>query len=368
MKIFLFCFFSVPILLGKSPSLDLSESILYLNEKKAIKKFQPLLDQKLPSSLDVRIQSILKKLFRTQGYSAGGVVLLDPKTGQLLGLGSYDRRWQKDPNFQILTKAQLPAASLLKIVTLAAFLSKNDQPIDTEFRYRQTCQVLTPSTWFPHERLDRSKMSLKKAFAKSCNSVFGRLVVQLGYEPFKDELKKFGFFQPLGGNVVTSASHVDFYPKSEMLSGDLAALGSGLGFSKISLIHAALMSAPFANSGHWVKPTLSSHSEKSVSALFPVGVIEQLKKAMNETARSGTAKRFFQTETLLPLVEQNLIGLKTGTLCRYRSRDLVTLTTGYVLESPIGPYVFSTAVLTANRYRFNASRLAARVISALDGL
>lgn len=359
----MFCFVLSCLLFFSSQAF--AEILLHASLSKRLHQLPPFGDQFYQTNLDLDAQKKLKALFESQGSSSGGVVLIHPLTGKIWAAETYHHlKSLKQEDW--LTKPLLPAASLMKIVTLAAALSDLNLSIEDSIPYRKTCSQLTPSAWFPHAKRDRARLQLRSAFAKSCNAIFGRLAVEVGFERMAFYLKKFGFFRPLGGDLVSFPTHLLWPEPQNLLSGDLAALGSGLGFAKISLLHAALLSAPLVNGGNWVTPRLSTDLVQKKPLQLSDEVLSQMRESFRETLLTGTARRVFQNSSLKKKIEKGSIGLKTGTLCQFRTRRHVTLTTGYVLESSYGPYVFSTAVVSGRKERGNAIRLARKVLETFS--
>lgn len=226
----------------------------------------------------------------------GSIVVLDPKTGQILTAVS-DRRSFEEGGTPAFEERREPA-SIAKLITTVASLRAGFDP-DAEIA-AMTCNghrvYNGVRLYCPY--IARRLRGLDRAMAISCNLAFADLGVQVGRRRMLEEQRRFGFDNlhgPFpGGRILTPQGN----------DRQLADLSIGLEAADITPLHAALLAAVMANDGVMPVPTLI-HAEDVEdgwlgfkSRLLPPTagrrVIEPewlpiLLSAMKEVAENGTA-------------------------------------------------------------------------------
>jgi peptidoglycan glycosyltransferase len=224
------------------------------------------------------------------GGQLGGVVALQPGTGQILavaGLGIDDLQ---------------PPGSTFKMITLSGVLQAG---------------IANPHTTFPyatHATLDGVKLSnangeecggsLALAFAVSCNSVFTPLGVKLGAPRLVAMAEAYGFNHPPGVPGAVEST----LPAASRIQGELEVGSTAIGQGEVqaSPLQMATVAATIADGGHRPQPTfaLSAHP-RSVASATSASVARTVRRLMIGVVREGTG-----TSAAIPGVT---VAGKTGT-------------------------------------------------------
>ena len=211
----------------------------------------------------------------------GGVVAIDPRTGQILALASYpsydpnvlathngnqlnkvDAQLLKaagDPLFNRATQATFPPGSTFKIVTSSTLLTQSPSTtINTkvaspaQLTLPQTTHVLTND--LGEVCGDGSgEVPLITAFAQSCDTTFGKIGIQVGASALNTMAGKFGMNDPNLTIPLPVAQSNYVIPPSEALTA-FSAIGQ---FSDtVTPLQEAMFAAAIANGGTLMKPYL----------------------------------------------------------------------------------------------------------------
>ena len=190
----------------------------------------------------------------------GSIVLLSPRTGEVLAAVSDPRTLKREGGTPALEQRREPA-SIVKLITTAAGLRAG---LDVEreiarMRCRGAKRYAGSILWCSY-RAGRLR-SLDRAMAVSCNIAFANLGMLTGKHRMTKELRRFGFDKP-------SHAGIEFGRMTGKLTSqrDLADLSIGLEMLDVTPLHAALVAAVFANHGVMPEPRLF-HSEVGVLGL-----------------------------------------------------------------------------------------------------
>ena len=233
----------------------------------------------------------------------GGVVAIDPRTGQILALASYpsydpnvlathngnqlnkvDAQLLKaagDPLFNRATQATFPPGSTFKIVTSSTLLTQSPSTtINTkvaspaQLTLPQTTHVLTND--LGEVCGDGSgQVPLITAFAQSCDTTFGKIGIQVGASALNAMAGKFGMNDPNLTIPLPVAQSNYVIPPSEALTA-FSAIGQ---FSDtVTPLQEAMFAAAIANGGTLMKPYLVQQvtaSDLSTVQTTPQSVLSQ---------------------------------------------------------------------------------------------
>ncbi len=207
------------------------------------------------------------------GGALGGVVVLEPSSGQVLAVAG------------IGLEGLQPPGSTFKIVTLTGALD---------------AKIATPRTVFPyatHATLDGVKLSnangeecggsLELAFAVSCNSVFTPLGVKLGSARLVAMAERFGFNHDPGLAGAATSS----LPPASAIKGELDIGSSAIGQGQVlaTPLQMALVAATIADSGHRPTPSFDASAAKRVgSPVTSAAVARTVRHLMIAVVREGT--------------------------------------------------------------------------------
>jgi peptidoglycan glycosyltransferase len=224
------------------------------------------------------------------GDQLGGVVAMQPSTGQILavaGLGIDDLQ---------------PPGSTFKMVTVSGVLQAG---------------IATPGTVFPYATyatLDGVKLSnangeecggsLELAFAVSCNSVFSPLGVKLGAPRLVAMAEAYGFNHEPG---IPGAVESTLPPASQIQGElDVGSTAIGQGEVQASPLQMATVAATIADGGHRPQPTFALDATPHILATATsVAVADTVRRLMIGVVREGTG-----TAAAIPGVT---VAGKTGT-------------------------------------------------------
>ena len=207
------------------------------------------------------------------GHS-GAVVVMNYKTGELLAemsFPNYDPQFTKSVSvYQALNRATrwLSApGSTYKIVTLASAL-QNMQGV-TERNFTCTGGVI----FGEHERnvMDyggtaHGNVTLKSAFAQSCNSTFAILGAELGDKAMRKTAESFGIGDDFTFRDLVVENSAFANSAVALMGADLAWTGAGQNELAVTPLHMCMIASAVANSGVMMEPRLVL-SAKSVSGI-----------------------------------------------------------------------------------------------------
>lgn len=211
------------------------------------------------------------------GDKRGAVVVLDPRSGAILGLYSsptyepnnlagvntevalaYAKELEADPRKPLNNRAtdggSYAPGSVFKIITAALMLENGVNP---NSELPGPAEIQLPGSTVKVPNFSRTQCmdgtpTLAEAFAVSCNTPFIAKAVELGPDKLRAKAEAFGFGQTLEVPLSVSASG---FPESD----DLAQLGMasiGQGQVTASPMQVALLASAVANDGVLMKPHL----------------------------------------------------------------------------------------------------------------
>ncbi|TCK06679.1 penicillin-binding transpeptidase domain-containing protein [Phorcysia thermohydrogeniphila] len=262
-------------------------------------------------TVDPLFQKAVEKEFKRFRVKYGAYVAIDADTGKVLAAVS-------STDYPDLTfKRTFPAASTFKIVTAAAALETGLATPNTEMVCGGTGDSCSPSVWLNSRY--KVKRRFAESFATSANPFFGNLGRLLGKETLLEFARKFGFNRKdYGFPWGILREPLDDY--------DIALTAAGLGETRTSPFHQALIASVIENEGIMVKPTLIekvlttdgrplyTFRKELFGRVVSVGTARAIREMMLLTVKQGTVsdKRHFRR--LRRFYPRIVIGGKTGTL------------------------------------------------------
>jgi membrane peptidoglycan carboxypeptidase len=261
-------------------------------------------------TLDRELTESAHEVLRRGHVDLGTLVLLDPHTGRVLAYAATDTE-------RFPPTRSYPAASLVKVITAATALDFAPQAAQLPCRFSGSPYRLTPSRIDPPR--NGTTVSLTRALATSNNQCFAQLAVHaLGEGPLMEALGRFGWL------AVPAPAHAAGSVDPGEDRYDLARLGSGLGGSRITPLHAAQLAASLAQgelvTPQWIERVLDASGRAlPIPAAAPRRVMSeelarQMREMLTETTRSGTARRAFRARGGRPLLGEVQVAGKTGSL------------------------------------------------------
>jgi peptidoglycan glycosyltransferase len=222
------------------------------------------------------------------GGQLGGIVAIDPKSGQILAVVG------------IAIDDLQPPGSTFKMVTLTAALEAKVASEKSVFPY-------ATSTTLDGVKLENANGescggSLALAFAVSCNSVFAPLGVKIGAARLVETAERFGFNQQTGVPGAVEST----LPGAAQIQGelDLGSTSIGQGQVQASALQMVRIAATIADGGKRPSPTFEARHTVAVRVMS-AATARTVRKLMIGVVREGTG-----TSAAIPGV---VVAGKTGT-------------------------------------------------------
>lgn len=243
---------------GQSLSARLATTLLH----------QPAVGSDVVLTIDSRIQQAADAAL---GDGPGAIVVINPKTGEILALASHpyfdpntlDQDYAQlakasdDPLFDRATLGLYPPGSTFKTVTLSAALELGYYNKDTQF----TCDSQIYVEGFPVrcETYNTGTFNLVHAYAYSCNACFAEIGLRIGGRDLTDYARRFGFEARIPLELPTSASQIaKSDPETRLIGTLLGSTAFGQGELLASPLQMALIAAAVGNGGVVPTPRLVS--------------------------------------------------------------------------------------------------------------
>ncbi len=265
------------------------------------------------TTLDVDLQKIA---YDSLGIYSGAVIVSEPSTGRILAMVSkpdfdpneIDAIWDdliNDKESSVLlnrvTQGLYPPGSTFKIVTALEYIRENP---DSYSQFTFQC-----GGHFTHgeERINcyhgtaHGSENFSKAFAKSCNSAFASIGLELDREKFGDTLDKLLFNQELKVDFAYNQSKLTM--NADTSDADVMQAAIGQGTTQITPLQLNMITAAIANDGMLMKPYLIDHvetQERNVVKQFSPDSYKRLMSEeeaqimtglMEEVVKSGTGTK-----------------------------------------------------------------------------
>ena len=218
------------------------------------------------TTLDVGLQEVA---YQSLGIYKGAVIVSEPSTGKILAMVSkpdfdpneIDAIWDeliKDENSSVLlnraTQGLYPPGSTFKIVTALEYIRENP---DTYSQYRYQCNgkfSLGPDVINCYHGTVHGSEDFSKSFAKSCNSSFANIGVNLDRDRFGNTLKSLLFNEKLPVAFAYNRSRLIIDENTSDSAVIQASIGQGT--TQITPLHLNMITCAIVNKGILMKPYL----------------------------------------------------------------------------------------------------------------
>lgn len=326
-------------------------------------------------TIDLNIQTIIEKYLKqaveeNECSRGGNVIVMDPKTGDILGMASYpnyDLNSPYTPNSVLaLTYDSLSAeqkneslhkmwsnksvaetyepGSTFKIITSAIALEENITETDIsgdftckgyeEFQDYYTKKVRRVYCWRdkPH-----GVQTLRNALCNSCNPAYMQLGERIGTTTLYKYYDAFGLFETTGSGLYGEQTSI-FHKLDEVKPIDLATMSFGQRFTITPLQMATAISC-IANDGVLMKPrivkqitntdtgAITEVETSTVRQVISKQTAQEVKSIMESVVTEGTGKH--------GAVAGYTVGGKTGTSEPLESNQEEGYVASYVAISPV---------------------------------
>ena len=237
-------------------------------------------------SIDLTVQSIAEKYLKeacidNKCTDGGNIVIMNPKTGDLLAMATYpnynlndpyspyteelQKTWEsleqneKTKNLQAVWRNKAIAdtyepGSVFKLITSSAALEEGITDTDNSGEFCCTGGIEVAGVRIKCWRYYRphGSESLRQALMNSCNPVFIGLGQKIGVEKYYGYLEKFGLLNRTGINLPGEAKGI-FLAKEKAGPVELATISFGQRF-EITPIQLVTAVSSIANGGNKIKP------------------------------------------------------------------------------------------------------------------
>ncbi len=291
-------------------------------------------------SIDLRVQQLAEAAL---GEEAGAIIVMDPRSNQLLAAASYPRFNPNDfvggisqeeldaylederrPFVNRVTEETYAPGSTFKVVTAAAALEALDYTLDTYLPCDSVWFGLGPDVPLKNwKEDDAGNLNLPQALAESCNTFFYQVGLELhtqGENLLREYTAGFGFGRETGVLGLTEVPGINPGPEWKRLNlndfwftGDTVNVSIGQGFLDVTPMQIANAYAALATDGILRTP-LAAHSLRTPEGhvveryeAAPIGVLpisseshEILQQGAREViaTRRGTGFPIFRTSSL----------------------------------------------------------------------
>ena len=221
--------------------------------------------------------------------SAGSVIVLDNKNGEVLAMASYPSYNPNNPSRKIQKNRALVEAyelgSVLKPIVLSKAIDKeiikNDEYIEIPRRLQLNDKIIVDSKNF-------EKLTPQEIIAFSSQVGASKIALQLGYDDLKKNYYDFGFTKPISINF-PSSSFGYMNIKDVVSDKELASLGYGYGLT-ISPFQIASAYSVFANDGIYKDFKLLLNEDVTSRRVISVSSATYVQEALQKVVKEGTGK------------------------------------------------------------------------------
>ena len=263
-------------------------------------------------TINSQIQAVVEEAL--DGYT-GAIVILDPSTGAVLAMASSPTYTLDDIDAVMsssgselvnrATQSLYAPGSTFKVLTLAAALDSGTTTLDTTYDADSPIEIGGAEVTNYGGR-SYGVLSLADAFAKSSNTVFGQVGVEVGADILVSYATAFGYGTSVGQDFSTVASLMP--DASEMTEWETAwaACGQPVGEHEspagpqTTVLQNAMVAQAIANDGVLMDPYVVDHilssegvvtsttQARSLGQVISSETAEEVKSAMLEVVTSGT--------------------------------------------------------------------------------
>lgn len=309
-----------------SQSCDVSEISEKIDFSK-IKKSYRIDDKVVTTNINFGLQMAVEKEFDKRGRLTRGkpvdviIRAIDPANGNVILAANFSK--DKPLNFTTL----YPAASIFKIVSAAGVVDKYGFDANKVLFYNGASHTLYRSQLRDRKNRYTNRTTLKNAFAKSVNPVFGKIGKKLGIKNLNYYSEIFGFDDDIKTDVPLILG------KTKRIKNSYNIAETASGFNRetiISPIFGSIISSSIINNGKVFKPHfIKSIKDRDGKTLYRVKpelhkeilrgrTLKVLRELMVRTVKNGTARKAFRRARYDRFMRGLVIGGKTGSISNHK--------------------------------------------------
>lgn len=325
-------------------------------------------------TLDRELQEKIEDVYDRYAPDYAAFVAMDPETGKILALVDYSSQGHEG---NLALKASFPAASIFKVVTSAAALDEGKIRPNALFPVNGRYGTLYKSNLRDYVNRWTRFISIEEAFAKSVNTVFGKIAMsRVGPSALQKYANGFGFNQ-----------RIDFELPLEMGSAliptdEFGLAESGSGYTQrqtLNPIQGAMIAASVINGGRMVMPhlveSMTTGDGSKVYEMEDGGMLfhpmdqdtaKSLSMIMENTVTRGTARKEYRDYNHHPVLSKLFIGAKTGSLSGTAPAGRYDWFVGFAQSSsnPKKKIAFASMIVNRKYWKVKASHVAREAIIA----
>lgn len=326
---------------------------------------------KIRYTFDSNLQKVMENLFQSYGPDYGAFVAVDATTGRVLSMVSYSRTRKNSDNFAL--RATFPSASVFKVVTAAAAIEAHKVSANTIIPFNGRNHTLYRGQILKSNITRWTRfITLKEAFARSVNTVFGKIgAYTVGPDGLRTYAGRFGFNRKIAADLPVQEGRAP-------IPDDVWGLAeSASGFTRdntMSPLQGALIAASVVNDGVMMEPyAVESVSKSDGSLLYTASpkvatvtmdptTASEIRSLMKETVLHGTSRGSFRGFFRKDFMDFD-VGGKTGSLTGFDPKGKYDWFVGYAHS---GGRKIAVAALTIHekQWRVKSSYLARRAIES----
>ncbi|MFT3861699.1 peptidoglycan D,D-transpeptidase FtsI family protein [Micropruina sp.] len=272
----------------------------------------------IDSAMQLMAEQRLEKALANTGAEAGAVIVMDPRTGELLAMANGPSFDSNDPGEGDIENMGNRAAmnayepgSVQKVLTFAALLDSGTTTADTKVKVPGFIKQdqFTITDWWNHGTIT---LRARGVFAKSSNVGTITLAREMSKEQLHDYYTSFGLGQRT--NIGIGGEATGYLPKATMADYTRDGISFGTSLSVTALQNAAAV-ASVVNGGVYHAPTViatmdgqpytATNQDTTARRVISEEASEQVRSLMEQQALNQTSSAF--------TINGYRIGTKTGT-------------------------------------------------------
>lgn len=302
------------------------------------------------------IQEEAQRLLKIYKPDYAAIVVMDAQSGRIYAITSFDKNNDYSENMAL--RGSYPAASIFKVVTATAALDKYNLDPEQMIHFNGGNHTLYRKNVMSEKQNRWTRtISLREAFARSINTVFGRLTFEyMQPEDLEEYALKFGFNRTFVSDLPFQHGYVEV-PKEKNY--ELAEIASGFNRrTKMSPVQGAMIAGSIADDG-WMKlpyivdsiqstngEILFQSQPLTMSRTMSAVAAEKVRILMEETIHKGTSRKSFRTFVRSKKFNDIQVGGKTGSLHGEEPAGKVDWFVGFGSD---GKDKISIATITVNK-------------------
>ena len=319
-------------------------------------------------SLDPDLQAASEKLLKSYHPDYGAVVVMDAVTGRVLAMSSFQKGDASAPHLAL--RGTFPAASVFKIVTATAAVDRYRISPNTSIFFNGANYTLYKQNVMTTKRTRWTReMTIREAFARSINTVFGRLTLEkLKPQDLQDYAVRFGFNRKIDSDLPFDPGFTEI-PNEKVFH--LAEMASGYNkVTRMSPIQGAMIAASVAAGGKMPVPTIvdrvvddkghelyKSEPVTAAVTMSPEGSVH-LREMMESTILNGTSRKTFRQLVKNRKYRELEMGGKTGSLTGDNPKGKVDWFVGYAIGGPHDKLAVAAITVNVQKWTVKSSFLA----------